>query len=78
MVDGDVLPIGELAGRARCAGETHVGYGSTALGIRVVAAHRDPAVAEFAASAPNAIEHSAPSPRSIFNLARAARQVAAC
>ncbi len=62
MVGGDVLWIGELAGRARCAGETHVGYGSTALGIEAVAAHRDPAVAEFAASAPNAIEHPAPSP----------------
>jgi hypothetical protein len=62
MVGGDVLPIAELAGRARCAGETHVRYGSTALGIRAVAARRDPAVAEFAASAPNAIEHPAPSP----------------
>ena len=59
MAGGDVLPIADLAG---CEVETHVGYGSIGRGIRAGAARRNPAVAEFAAPPPPAIEHPAPSP----------------
>jgi hypothetical protein len=62
MVGGDVLPIADPAGSGRCAVETDVGSGSIAFGIRAGTARRDPAVAEFAAPPPHAIEHPAPSP----------------